>query len=264
MKICVLHEEMDEFIEEYSGFSVYIEFKEKKILFDTSNDKKGKDILKNAKKLNIDLFNKLDYIVLSHGHYDHTNGLVALRGTKAKVLAHPDCFERKYYQERFIGSPFSKEEMEKEFKLILSKEPYFITEDIVFLGQVPRITSFEGKVPIGRRENGEGDFVLDDSALSIKTKKGLVIISGCSHSGICNIIEYSKEVCKENNIYVLLGGFHLFDKEVTDKTVEFIKKQTLEKIYPAHCLNNYAFSKILKIGGKRIHTLQTLHFEEGV
>ena len=93
MKICVLHEEMDEFIEEYSGFSVYIEFKGKKILFDTSNDKKGKDILKNAKKLNIDLFNKLDYIVLSHGHYDHTNGLVALRGTKARVLAHPEYFE---------------------------------------------------------------------------------------------------------------------------------------------------------------------------
>ena len=56
----------------------------------------------------------------------------------------------------------------------------------------------------------------------------------------------------------------MFDKEVTDKTVEFIKKQKLEKIYPAHCLNNYAFSEILKIGGKRIHTLQTLHFEEGV
>jgi 7,8-dihydropterin-6-yl-methyl-4-(beta-D-ribofuranosyl)aminobenzene 5'-phosphate synthase len=99
---------------------------------------------------------------------------------------------------------------------------------------------------------------MDDSAIVIKTDEGLIIISGCSHAGICNIINYAKEVCKEDKILVLLGGFHLFDKKVTDKTVDFIKDQDIKQIYPAHCLDEYAFSEFEKIGAKRIRTLQVL------
>jgi len=230
------------------------------IFDDTSNDKAGTDILKNATKLNIDFINKIDYIIFSHGHYDHTNGIAALIGTKAAIIAHPGCFEKKWYDGQQIGSPFSKEELKKNFKLYLSKEPYFITENIIFLGEIPKITGYEGREPIGKRENGKDDFVADDSALVMKTKKGLVVISGCSHSGICNIIKYAKQVCNENNIYVLLGGFHLFDRETTDKTIEFIKEQNINEIYPAHCLDYYAFSEFNKIGAQRIHTLQTLCF----
>ncbi len=254
IKVSVLHNELDKFVEEKSGFSVFIKVFGKKILFDTSIDK---DILENSKKLGIDLFD-LDYLVLSHGHWDHTEGLKYLKGIKADIIAHPDCFEKKYYNKVSIGSPFSKEEMERYFKLILSKEPYSIDENIIFLGQIPRKTAFESKKPIGYLENGEDDFVMDDSAIVIKTDKGLIILSGCSHSGICNIIKYAKEVCEEDKILVLLGGFHLFDKKVTDKTVDFIKDQNIKHIYPAHCLDEYAFSEFEKIGAKRIRTLQKL------
>ena len=254
IKISVLHNELDKFVEEKSGFSIFIEAFGKKILFDTSIDK---DILKNAKKLGIDLFDS-DYIVLSHGHWDHTEGLKYLKGIKAEIIAHPDCFEKKYYDKVSIGSPFSKEEMKRYFNLILSKEHYFIDENIVFLGEIPRRTEFECTKSIGYLENGKDDFVLDDSALVIKTDRGLIIISGCSHAGICNIVKYAKEVCKEERILVLLGGFHLFDKKVTDRTVNFIKDQNIKHIYPAHCRDEYAFSEFEKIGAKTIHTCQVL------
>ena len=82
------------------------------------------------------------------------------------------------------------------------------------------------------------DAVLDDSALVYKSEKGLFIITGCSHSGICNIMEYAKEVCKENKIYGVIGGFHLFD--VNDrlmKTIQYLKENSVELLYPCHCVS---------------------------
>ncbi|MCK5334104.1 MAG: MBL fold metallo-hydrolase [Candidatus Aenigmarchaeota archaeon] len=296
IKITVLHNEPDEFVEETSGFSVLIETKTKKILFDTSY---SDDIIENARKGKINLSN-IDYLVLSHGHIDHTEGLKFVDFSEVKtLLAHPDCFQKKYFKGAgYVGIPFVLDYLRQKTKTTLTKEPYWLDENkIVFLGQIPRKTDFEAKEPVGCLETGEDDFVLDDSAIAIKTDKGLVIISGCSHSGICNIIEYAKEVCDENKIYAILGGFHLFNKETTDKTIEFIKNQNhtalvqprpkgrgligsavssptgnsilkggvttvvdIEKIHPSHCLDKYAFSEFKKIGGERIHTLQELFF----
>ncbi len=259
IKITVLHNELDEFVEEKSGFSVLIETKTKKILFDTSY---SNDIIENALKGKIDLSN-IDYLVLSHGHIDHTEGLkfTDFSGVK-NLLAHPDCFQKKYFKGAgSIGIPVGLDYLRQKTNTLLTKKPYWLDENkIVFLGQIPRKTDFESKQPVGYLETGEDDFVLDDSAIAIKTDNGLVIISGCSHSGICNIIEYAKEVCGENKIYAILGGFHLFNKETTDKTIEFIKNQNIEKIYPTHCLSKYAFSEFKKIEGKRIYALQELYF----
>ena len=259
VKITILHNELDKFVEEKSGFGILIEAENKRILFDTSY---FNDIIKNAKKGKIDLSN-IDYIILSHGHIDHTEGLRFVDFSNVKnLLAHPDCFQKKYFKgEGYIGIPLLLDYLKRKTKVILTKEPFWIEKDkIVFLGQIPRKINFEAKEPVGYLENEEDDFVLDDSAIAIKTKKGLIIISGCSHSGICNIIEYAKKVCNENKIYVLMGGFHLFNREVADKTIEFIKDQNIEQIYPAHCLDNYAFSKFKEIGGKRIRTLHKLTF----
>ena len=258
-KITILHNELDEFIEEDSGFSVLIETGKKKLLFDVSY---SDDIIKNVEKGNIDL-NNIDYLVLSHGHIDHTEGLRFIDFSQVKnLLAHPDCFQKKYFSGMgHIGVPLFLNYLQQKTKVILMKEPYWIEKDkIVFLGQIPRKTDFEAQEPIGYLENKEGDFVLDDSAIAIRTDKGLIVISGCSHAGICNIIEYAREICNEDRIYAVLGGFHLFNKEATDKTIEFIKNQGIEKIYPAHCLNQYAFAEFKKIGGERINTFQELVF----
>ena len=82
------------------------------------------------------------------------------------------------------------------------------------------------------------DYVNDDSAIVYKSEKGLFIITGCSHSGICNIIEYAKKVCKEEKIYGVIGGFHLFDlNKKLEETISYFKENSLKEIYPCHCVS---------------------------
>ena len=99
VNITVLHNELENFIEEKSGFSVLIKSDNVKILFDVSY---SDDIIQNSKKGNIDLSN-IDYLVFSHGHIDHTEGLKFINLSDIKnVLAHPDCFQKKYFRLFFL------------------------------------------------------------------------------------------------------------------------------------------------------------------
>jgi 7,8-dihydropterin-6-yl-methyl-4-(beta-D-ribofuranosyl)aminobenzene 5'-phosphate synthase len=225
------------------GLSIFIEG-EKRILFDTGP---SDAFLRNSKKLKVDINNR-DYIVLSHGHWDHTNGLEFIKG--GKIVAHPNCFiDRINKDGKCDGPPLSLEAMGNNFDLILTKEPYKITDNMIFLGEVPRKNDFEAKKAFRFYYEGgqkRGDFMLDDSALVIKTNKGLVIVTGCSHSGICNIVEHAKKVCNENKIFAVIGGFHLKDSDtaVIDKTIEFLKKDKIEKICPCHCTGLDAIEKM--------------------
>ncbi|HBF65496.1 MAG TPA: MBL fold metallo-hydrolase, partial [Clostridium sp.] len=88
---------------------------------------------------------------------------------------------------------------------------YWLTENLVFLGEIPRTLSFEEPYPIGVLEEEEGnqeDMILDDTALAYRTQEGIYIITGCSHGGICNIIEYAKKITGKEKVLGLLGGFH--------------------------------------------------------
>jgi len=77
---------------------------------------------------------------------------------------------------------------------------------------------------------------MDDTALVYKSKNGIYIISGCSHSGICNIVEYAKQVCKDNRVLGIIGGFHLFEvTEQVNKTIDYLKQNNLNELYPCHC-----------------------------
>ena len=260
-EIIVLHTELEKYDGPKAGFSLLIKSNNKKILFDVAF---LDDIQKNSRKGNISLQN-IDYLVLSHGHRDHVEGLRFIDYSEVKhLLAHPDCFQKKYYPvpTNYAGCPLVLDYLKAKTDVILSKEPFWIEKNkIVFLGEIPRKFKFEiAKNPIGYLETGEGDYVLDDSAIAIKSEKGIILIAGCSHSGICNIIEYAKYICKTNSIYALLGGFHLFDKETTNKTIEFIRNENIKYLHPGHCLNEYAFSEFEKISGKKIHTLQKFAF----
>ncbi len=210
----------------------YIVHADKTILFDASPS----DIfLKNAQKLNINI-DSIDTVVLSHGHWDHGNGLKYL--SKKILITHPDSFQKKYRKKNrsYIGLPLSEEEAKEKFELILSKKPFKISEQITFLGEIPRTNNFEAQSTGFELENGMEDFVLDDSALAVNTKKGLVVISGCAHSGICNIIEYARKITKQTQVYGVIGGFHLKENNLqTQKTIEYFKQLRISKIYPSHC-----------------------------
>lgn len=243
------------FIDQYyhgePAASFYIETEGEKILFDTGY---SEILLTNAKKMNIDL-SKVTHIALSHGHDDHTRGLRFLKDeidlSDKKLIAHPECFFPKYNGDLYVGSPFSEDEIAGMTQYIPCKEPYEITEKLVYLGQIKRTNSFENQKPIGKYEQ-EGilhdDFLIDDTAMAYKSKKGLFIITGCSHSGICNIIEHAKKVCQEDKVLGVLGGFHLFeDDEQLRETIFYLQKNNIEKFYPCHCVSLLARAKMMEI-----------------
>jgi 7,8-dihydropterin-6-yl-methyl-4-(beta-D-ribofuranosyl)aminobenzene 5'-phosphate synthase len=231
--------------------SYYIEDEGMRFLLDVGYSEL---FLKNAEALGVDI-NPINAIVISHGHDDHTGGLKYYfeknQGKHISIIAHPDTFEEKAVGDLKIGSPILKTELQEKCKLILSRTPIKISKNITFLGEIPQTNDFENRRPIGRQIVGEtsvDDYVLDDSALVYKSEEGLYIITGCSHSGICNIIEYAKEVCEDNRILGVIGGLHLF--EVTDrvhKTIDYLKQYNLQELYPCHCTSFAVKAEIHKV-----------------
>ncbi len=214
------------------GLSYFIEQDGKNILFDTGPT----DVfLKNAQKLEIDL-NKTDLVVLSHGHWDHGNGLKFLNDKK--LLCHPEAFKKRYHKQdhSYIGLELSYEEIKQKFNLTTSSIPYRITENSWFLGEIPRLNDFESRTTSFIDDNNEADFVPDDSALAIIDKGELIVITGCSHSGICNIIEYAKKTTGIKHVKAVMGGFHLKAQDIqTKKTIQYFKEQKIKDILPSHC-----------------------------
>ncbi|MBA7569911.1 hypothetical protein ES708_11653 [subsurface metagenome] len=258
------------------GASYFIQDEGCKILFDVGYS----DVfIKNARKMNIHFWD-LDYLVLSHGHLDHTWGLVSLIKyyteasiekidyNKLTVVTHPASFlTKKDKKLKQIGSIISQEELSKHFKIKISKEPLWLTDRLAFLGEIERMNDFEAKKPIGKVVKGdfeEDDYSIDDSALAYRSSKGLVIITGCSHSGICNIVEYAKKICKDDRIIDIVGGFHLLNpkKEQLQGTLEFMKKLKPKEVHACHCTDlksKIALSQVTNI--KEVGVGQTLEYK---
>lgn len=228
------------------GVSYYLEDGDTRILFDTGYS----DVyLRNAEKMGIDLTD-LTAIVFSHGHDDHTRGLLYFPRTARPVTiyAHPGVLEQKRCDGLMIGMALTQEELEKRFTLKLSREPVQLSEKLTFLGEIPRTVDFEGKEPIGERFDGvswQPDYLLDDSALAYRGEEGLWIIAGCSHAGICNIIDYAKKVCGEERICGVIGGFHLLEMTPrVEKTAEYLSKVRPKHLCPCHCTSFHARAAI--------------------
>lgn len=251
MKLTVLVDNntiIDRYFYAEPGVSYFIECDDEQYLFDTGYSGL---FLQNATKMGINLLT-LDSVIISHGHNDHTWGLselvklyseAAYEGydhTKPTVIAHPDAFLDRNVDGVDVGSMLSSDQLKKSFSLKFAKQPIWITQRMVFLGEIERKNSFEPGTPIGQILRGgvwEDDFVLDDSALAYMSDDGLVIITGCSHAGICNIIEYAKKVCNEEKVHAVIGGFHLLNPSANqlNNTVEYFEKCQPHAIYACHC-----------------------------
>lgn len=231
------------------GLSFHIATAEKNILFDAGY---SDAFIHNASRMGIDLL-KLDSIVLSHSHMDHSWGLAPLfqlfteamiegRGTpKPLFTAHPDIFlSRTVDGLPEIGSFITESTVANFCSMQLSKTPCWITDKLVFLGEIPRNNDFENLTPMGKirtaTENADC-FIQEDSALAYRTEKGLVIITGCSHAGICNIIEHAREVCGEERIKDVIGGFHLLDptEKQMQGTLNYFSKLNAQRVFACHC-----------------------------
>ena len=222
----------NQFIAEH-GLSYLIEHDGKQLLFDTGH---SGAFLKNAENMEIDLQHQVPLIVLSHGHWDHGDGLRFIK--EKTLLTHPGSFMKRYREEdhTYIGLALNEDEVKQRFELITSHKPYYITNKIIFLGEIPRTNDFEAQTTSFVDEHGTKDFIRDDSAIALIQDNELVVVSGCAHSGICNILKYAKEISGISNVRWVMGGFHLKknDKQ-TQKTISYLKEQGTKQVFPSHC-----------------------------
>ena len=231
------------------GLSLFIEDEEVAILFDTG---KTGLLLENALQLNINL-NKIDYLVLSHGHYDHTGGLPSFIESCKKnhvvefprLICHPDALCRRgtYFNSsvciKNLSSPLTSKEITDIFPATLSEKPLWLNDKFVFLGEIPRNISNDEDCFGEIYKNGLfcKDVILDDSSLVYNSSHGLIIFTGCAHSGICNTIEYAKQICKENRIVDVIGGFHLngANVEKLHKVKIYLENNQPKNLHACHC-----------------------------
>lgn len=214
------------------GLSFLIEVDQKKILFDTGASNL---FIRSAAKLGIDL-EEVDRIVLSHGHWDHGNGLEYMEGKT--LVCHPDCFVKRSRKkgDGQLGLSLSEKEMGERFNLETFRKPIQLSKHSWFLGEIPRKNNFEAKSTKYVLEDGSEDFIMDDSGLAVITDKGLVVISGCAHSGICNMIEHARRVTGISKVAGVIGGFHLTDdNNQTKKTIAYLEKLEVPQVIPSHC-----------------------------
>lgn len=253
-----------------------------KIIFDTGAVKEG--LLYNIEKLKVNLSN-LEYIVLSHGHADHTATTVELlkkAKTDVKVVAHPHLYLPKFYltkdgKRRAGGLPKGEklEDIKKAGgQLIVTAKSFELLPGACTTGEIPRVTRFETVSPPpsgGKRltvVDGRAvpDLILDDQAIVMNLKKlGPIVITGCAHSGIVNTLQQARKISNSRKIYAVIGGFHLVQRrnEYINRTVKELKDFRLQLVSPCHCTGfkatsiiYRAFSKafVLNFSGRVIRT----------
>lgn len=240
------------------GLSYFIEFEEHRILFDTGQS----DLfLENAEKMGLKIENP-DCIVLSHGHFDHGNGLEYL--DHGNMVCHPGCFVKRFGKNnsRYIGLKNTMEELSAKFNITTSAGPWPLGKKILFLGKIPRSTDFESVNTTFIFENGNPDFVEDDSAVAMILPDGLFIVTGCGHAGIVNTIEHARKITGVNRISGIMGGFHLREIDVqTLETVRYLKENNVRHVLPSHCTELPALTAFYSnFGIRQIKTGDVLEF----
>ncbi|MHB8104072.1 MAG: MBL fold metallo-hydrolase [Dehalococcoidales bacterium] len=227
------------------GLSMFIEADGVNILFDTGA---GIAAVHNAQLFGIDLA-KVDKIVLSHGHHDHTGGLrevLAMIKKPIEVIAHPDIWAMKYGRlrkgpERYSGIPFQRELLENMgARFNLTKEPVRITDHFYTTGEIPMLSPYE-EIDSGLFDKKTGemlpDELKDDLALVIDAEYGLVVILGCAHHGIINTLKQAQKVTGKELIYAAIGGTHLLNanRDRWEKTAADLKEMGVQYLGVSHC-----------------------------
>ena len=238
------------------GYSAFIEYAGRRILFDTGS--KGTDFAFNANALGVDL-KRLDFVVLSHRHNDHTAGLNhVLRENPGITIYTP-------IEAAGFNSPTSPQTMNlikryvasvpDELRYFGGNTPGEIRydppwADAKFVQVRDRTEALPGFFLVSTRSEIPGTREMNEISLVIKTSKGGVVVVGCSHPGIEKIVEAAAQI--EPKIYAVFGGFHLVDisdADATDMVMRFRDKWKIERMAAGHCTGQFAFAELIRIYG---------------
>lgn len=258
------------------GFSALVERDDRTILFDTGS---GKGLISNALIFGKDL-RAVEEICLSHGHFDHTEGLAQILPLlkNSQVFAHPGVFQERFGERRlgdkvvrrFIGIPHRREYLEQlgaRFHLECGFRE--IGPGVFLTGEVPRETPFEKGdpnllIPFGG--SFAQDPVLDDQSMVIPTSQGLVVLMGCAHSGMINTLRYAQRKTGQERIRAVLGGTHLgfLSPEQLEESISELAAMEPELVAVSHCTGLPAAARLMQSFGERFsfaHVGTSLSFE---
>lgn len=264
--------EEKKYLKNEHGLSLFINYKEKNILFDCGP---SETLIENSKKMNLDLSN-IDYVIISHGHFDHGGGIIPFLeiNKKAKVYIHKSCNKNFYFknnsEKEYIGldpdlfNKFSDRLIYTDNDTIKIDENIFLIQNIQLTKQ---ITKNNESMLINCNDNFYKDNFEHEQAMFISDNNKNYLFSGCSHKGIINIAEDAKKEFNLNKIDFFIGGLHLVD-DPTLRTA--IKTSDLNEVaqylksnigvtYTCHCTGDEAYN-YLKIDcelNQKINYLRT-------
>lgn len=234
------------------GFAALVEYPGGALLFDTGQ---GATLLTNAQRMNKDL-HRVETVVLSHGHYDHSGGLLPLLRTcgPKRVLAHPALFAPRYRvkdtgEAIAIGIPYTEEYLLGQgARFDFSQGPREVAKGMLLTGEVPRRTEFEtgdrGLYSDPAKEHV--DPLPDDQSLVIRGERGLTILLGCCHAGLVNTIEAARQLTDESEVYAVVGGTHLgfCTGDQLEQTIQTLRRYRVRKICAGHCTGFAAAARL--------------------
>lgn len=231
------------------GLALWIAYNGNNYLFDTGQ---GLALIHNLRTMNLNI-EDLDGVIISHGHYDHLGGLEELVKYKKnlKVFGHHENFKAKFVKRKDGQFKSSSTDFNKESLLAMGvnfcdiKNLTKIKDNLYLTGEVPRRNNFEdtgGDFYDQKQGVFQKDLIIEDQSLIIDTVEGLIVVLGCSHAGIINILDYVQQQFEQRSIHTVIGGMHLVSASTKrlEQTLAELKKFNIKRLIPLHCTGYHA------------------------
>jgi len=235
------------------GLAFWLETPAGAILLDTGQ---GEVLFRNARHMGIDLATA-EALVLSHGHYDHTGAVAAVlkMAQQARVYLHPEALSPKFARRpdgmgRSIGMPDSSRLAIQDHpnRIVAVTSPARVLDEVYLTGPIPRKSSFEdtGGDFYCDEACSHRDSLMDDQAVFFQTSQGTVVVVGCAHSGVVNILTYVRDLTHGKPIYTVIGGMHLLaaTEDRLSRTIASLRELDVPRIGLAHCTGFAAMARL--------------------